>query len=195
MPKRMFQFMIAMTLAFAPSQRHLSAGQHSSVLVKRPLTLPSIHPGDSCTIAVGSRGTVPNQSHIFGAWGAWFGAGPVYVALPYRFTRDDNNAIFNLDQVPLGDGVHRAKTPWVSVPSYSGPILVRGRALDGSGRNLRFIASGVGPRDNLELKAPQAPSVGLWSFWPTSMFVPGPGCYGIQIDTLAGTDVVVFSAT
>ena len=66
MPKHMSEFMIAMTLlAFAPSQRHLIAGQHSSVLMQRPLTLPSIHPGDSCTIAVGSRGTVPNQNHIF----------------------------------------------------------------------------------------------------------------------------------
>src|SRR2546425_3285879 len=45
MPKHMFEFTIAMTLlAFAPSQRHLIAGQHSSVLMQRPLTLPSIDP-------------------------------------------------------------------------------------------------------------------------------------------------------
>lgn len=196
MPKHMFEFMIAMTvLALAPSHRHLIAGQHSSVLMQRPLTLPSIRQGDSCTIAVGSRGTVPNQRHIFGASGVWFGAGPVYVALPYRFTRDDNNATFSLDQVPLVDGVHRAKTPWVSVPSYSGPILIRGHALDASGRALRFSASPAGPRDSLHLEAPQAPSAGLWSFWASSMWVPNPGCYGIQIDTLAGTDIVIFSAT
>ena len=54
MPKHMFEFMIAMTvLALAPSHRHLIAGQHSSVLMQRPLTLPSIRQGDSCTIAVG----------------------------------------------------------------------------------------------------------------------------------------------
>ena len=196
MAKHTFEFTIAMTLlVFAPSQRHLIAGQHSSVLEHRPLTLPSIRPGDSCTIAVGSRGTVPNQNHIFGASGAWFGAGPVYVALPYRFTRDDNNATFSLDQVPLVDGVHRAKTPWVSVPSYSGAILIRGHAVDGSGRTLRFTASSAGPRDSLYLEAPQVRSAGLWSFWASSMLVPSPGCYGIQIDTLAGTDIVIFSAT
>jgi hypothetical protein len=196
MPKHTSEFMIAMTLlAVAHSQRHLIAEQHSSVLIQRPLTLPSIHPGDSCTIAVGSRGTVPNQNHIFGASGAWFGAGPMYVALPYRFTRDDNNATFSLDQVPLVDGVHRAKTPWVSVPSYSGAILIRGLALDAGGGTLRFSASGAGPRDSLYLEVPQARSAGLWSFWASSMWVPSPGCYGIQIDTLAGTDIVIFSAT
>jgi len=196
MLKHTFEFTIAMTLlAFAPSQRHLIAGQHSSVLKQRPLTLPSIRPGDSCTIAVGSRGTVPNQTHIFGASGVWFGAGPVYVALPYKFTDNNNNATFSLDPVPLDDGVHRAKTPWVSVPSYSGPILIRGHAVDASGRTLRFSASGAGRRDSLYLEAPQARSAGLWSFWASSMWVPSPGCYGIQIDTLAGTDVVIFSAT
>jgi len=34
-----------------------------------------------------------------------------------------------------------------------------------------------------------------WSFWPTSMYVPRPGCYGVQIDTPQGMYIVVFSAT
>jgi len=43
--------------------------------------------------------------------------------------------------------------------------------------------------------ASNAPHATLWSFWPSWMWVPGPGCYGVQLDTLSGTDVVVFQAT
>jgi hypothetical protein len=194
MPRHMFDFVIAMALlALAPSQTHLMAAQDSSALMQRPLKLPANPADDTCAISVGSRGTVPNQAHIFGG-SLWFGTGPVYFALTWKATPDDD-ATFNLDRVPLENGARRAKTPWVSVPSYSGPILIRGRALDASGRKLRFRASGSEPTDSLHLEAPQAPSAGLWSMWPASMWVPGPGCYGIQIDTLTGTDIAVFRAT
>jgi hypothetical protein len=95
---------------------------------------------------------------------------------------------------PREGNAHRAKTPSVAVPSYSGPILIRGLALDASRRALLFSATGAGPRNGLELQAPQAPAPSLWSFWASSMWVPGPGCYGVQIDTLGATDVVVFEA-
>jgi hypothetical protein len=162
-------------------------------LGERPLRLPQLAPGGACAVSAGTRGTVPRQPHIF--WGPlWFGKGPVYLALAWKATPGDD-ANFALDPVPYQDNARRAKTPWVSVPAYSGPILVRGRALDASGRTLRFDASGSGPKDWLELEAPHAPSSSHWSFWPSSMWVPGPGCYGIQIDTLSGTDIVVFEAT
>jgi hypothetical protein len=83
----------------------------------------------------------------------------------------------------------------VSVPSYAGPIRVRGRALDASARVLRFAVNGPTTNDRLDLQARPAASPTSWSFWPTSMWVPGPGCYGVQIDTLAGTDIVIFEAT
>jgi hypothetical protein len=194
MPKHISEFVIALAfLALAPSQEHPMAGQDSTSLVQRPLKLPSSPSDDPCPITVGSRETVPNQKHIFGG-SLWFGTGPVYFALAWKAT-DDDDATFGLDRVPVQDGARRAKTPWVSVPSYSGPILIRGRALDASARELRFSKSPRGPSDSLHLEAPQAPSAGLWSFWPTSMWVPGPGCYGLQIDTLAGTEIVVFRAT
>jgi hypothetical protein len=195
MSNRTFAFLIAMALlTLVPSQKHLMAGKDTS-LIQRPLNLPSIRSGDTCTISVGSRATVPNQKHIFASALPWFGAGPVYLALAWKAITDDDNATFSLKPVPISDGARRAKTPWVSVPPFSGPIVIRGRALDDSGRKLRFSKSGEGPSDSLQLQAPQAPSPGLWSFWPTSMWVPGPGCYGVQIDTPAGTDIVIFSAT
>src|SRR5260370_7333721 len=84
----------------------------------------------------------------------------------------------------------------VSKPDYWGPILIRGRRLDGkSGNKLRFSASGPKPNERLLLDSPSAGKEPThWSFWPTSMYLPGPGCYGLQIDTLQGTDIVVFRA-
>ncbi len=162
-------------------------------IVARPLTLPAVQPGDSCPITTGKRGAVPH--HIFGGE-LWFGEGPVYFALAWKSSADDL-ATFALDPVPLEGSAHRAKTPWVAVPSYSGPILIRGRALDGSARALRFSATEAAPKDRLELAAlaaPHAPASSLWWFWPSSMWVPGPGCYGVQIDTSDATEVVVFEA-
>jgi hypothetical protein len=37
----------------------------------------------------------------------------------------------------------------------------------------------------------QAP---LWSFWPSEMWLYGPVCYAVQIDTQSSTDTVVFRA-
>jgi hypothetical protein len=30
-----------------------------------------------------------------------------------------------------------------------------------------------------------------WRFWPTSFEMPEPGCYGVQIDTLLGSEVLI----
>ena len=159
-------------------------------LKHRPVSLPTLAPGDSCPVTTGSVGTVPRQRHIFGG-ALWFGAGPVYLALAWKATPGDD-ATFALEPVPREGDAHRAKTPWVAAPSYTGPILVRGSAIDASRRALRFDATGAGPRNALELKAPRAPAPGLWSFWPSAVYVPGPGCYAVQIDTLGATDVIVF---
>lgn len=162
-------------------------------LQRRADFLPHIGENETCTISLGTRGTVPLQSHIFGG-ALWFGAGPVYFALAWKSSSDDG-ATFPLEPVPQDRNARRAKTPWVSSPSYSGPILIRGRALTASGMAILFSATGSDPSNQLRFMAPNSPAPGLWSFWPSSMWVPGPGCYGVQIDTLSGTDIVVFEAT
>src|SRR5260221_6041902 len=108
MRKRTFAFLIAMVLLpLVPSQKDLMAEKDSS-LIKRPLNLPSIRSGDTCTISVGSRATVPNQKHIFASALPWFGAGPVYLALAWKAITDDDNATFSLNLVPISDGARRA---------------------------------------------------------------------------------------
>jgi hypothetical protein len=183
---------VVCTIAVALMQAGTALGQDD--LDERPLQLPSLGDREACPISAGSRTTVPVQQHIFGAAGLWLGSGPAYFLLAWKASPDDD-ATFALEPVPYEHNAYRAKTPWVSVPSYLGPVLVRGHALDTSGRALRFAWNGSEPTDQLRLQAPRAPGASLWSFWPAGMWVPGPGCYGVQIDTLVGSDIVVFEAT
>jgi hypothetical protein len=168
----------------------------SQQLRERPLNLPLIRAGDRCPVSKGSHNSVPQVGYIFCSACYWFGNGPVHLALSWHDGQSDE-ATFSLDRVPHEQGVYRAKTPWVSKPEYSGPILIRGRRLDAEpGIRLRFTSSGSQIKERLELDAPSPEKEPThWSFWPTSMYVPGPGCYGVQIDTAQGTDVVVFSTT
>jgi len=175
----------------SPSSTH--DGVPSESVDQRSLNLPVLPVGQRCPVSVGTRRTVPSQPHIF--WNPlWFGDGPVYLSLTWKESPDDA-AAFSLARVPFEDGAYRAKTPWVSVPSYSGPIVIRGRALSADSKALLFRVESLGPQDSVKIQAPHAPSPSLWSFWASSMWVPGPGCYGIQIDTLSRTEIVIFEAT
>jgi hypothetical protein len=124
----------------------------------------------------------------------WKGAGLSRVELAGWAQRRSD---LSLDRVPHEHSAYRAKTPWVSKPDYSGPTLIRGRRLDEErGSRLRFTSSGSKINERLELDAPSPEKEPAhWSFWPTSMYVPGPGCYSVQIDTAQGTDVVIFGTT
>ncbi|HJP95626.1 MAG TPA: hypothetical protein VJ875_27000 [Pyrinomonadaceae bacterium] len=126
----------------------------SEQLGKRPLSLPVIPSGDRCPVSEGSHNSVPQVGYIFCSGCYWFGKGPVYLALSWQDGQSDE-ATFRLDRVPHEHGAYRAKTPWVSKPDYSGPILIRGRRLDEErGSKLRFTSSGSKINERLGLDAP-----------------------------------------
>ena len=163
-------------------------------LSQRPLELPSVSASDSCPVSIGHRDVVPNEPYIFGAGGYWYGRGPVYFALSWK-SSDVQEATFSLNPIPFDGVLYRAKTPWVADAKYSGPILVRGRRLD-SHEVLELAIDGErnwGPDLNNWIRPRDVESA--WWFGPSSMFIPGPGCYAVQIDTAESTDVVVFEAT
>jgi hypothetical protein len=164
----------------------------------RPLRLPVARAGEGCPVSGGTRTTVPNQPHIFGAFpGAlWFGDGPVYFSWSWSLVPPGDGATFSLSGVPLETPGQRAKTPWTAVPSFAGAIVVRGRAIDGSGHVLHFNGGNErGANEMMTLHAPDDGATnGLWQFWASSMWIPVPGCYGIQIDTTSRTEIVVFKA-
>ena len=142
--------------------------------------------------------------HFFGG-PVRFGEGPAYVAVLWG-----NGNRFSLAPIPIERGMRRAKTGWVADPAYSGVIEIRGRSLRGDGLVLLFETSGSGPSERMRLTAPHVmldagprgggprivpPATGHeWSFWPASTYIPGPGCYGIQIDTAGRSQTVVFEA-
>jgi hypothetical protein len=96
------------------------------------------------------------------------------------------------------------KTPWIMDPEYKGEALVRGARIDSaeSDQILFHGPEGHGPALVLRFQNPgtlvspaQLRQVDtVWGFWPTGMVVPGPGCYALQIDTEAKSDIVVFEA-
>jgi hypothetical protein len=167
----------------------------SAPLEERPLSLPVLLPGDPCPLSKGSAEIVPREPYIFCAGCLWFGRGPAYFPLTFH-DRQSEDAVFSLDEVPHSDSSYRVKTPWVSKPKYEGPILIRGRQLDGTGEHkLGFSTDPSGGHEQLQLTGYGGPDSTLWGFWIANMWVPGPGCYGVQIDTMPGTDIVIFKAT
>lgn len=96
----------------------------------------------------------------------------------------------------LGDRVIAAgtlaKVLWFARPSYQGPILIRGRQIDGSG----VVTFGTGS-DTLRLASAgtDTSSSAGWRSWPSYTFVAMPGCYAYQVDGDTFSETIVFRAT
>jgi hypothetical protein len=78
-------------------------------------------------------------------------------------------------------------------PRYRGPVLIRGRQLDGA-HLLRFGLAFV-PSTELRI-ARWGSSAGApgWGFRASSTRLRAPGCYGYQIDGRTFSRVIVFQA-
>jgi hypothetical protein len=82
------------------------------------------------------------------------------------------------------------KVVWLIAPEHPGPVLVRGRQLDGPHEvrfSERFAAElRIGANDGLRDGA------GGWRDWPNYTIVPAPGCYAYQIDGPGFSTHIVF---
>jgi hypothetical protein len=149
----------------------------------RPLHIPTT---TGCPTSTLHR--IPDQ-----AVGKMAGPGPVFPgALGLRSTR------LYPAETGAKDPWKRFKVLWVGSPRYRGPVLIRGRQLHG---NLR-IGFGDAPTPVSSLQFPAGDenemstaadgiSAGNWRQWPSSLRAAAPGCYGIQIDGLRFSVVVV----
>jgi hypothetical protein len=84
---------------------------------------------------------------------------------------------------------------WSSAPSYTGPVLIRGRQLGGTGA----VGFGEGrvPYDELQLLAQGMSTprgLGGGREWLSFTRVRSPGCYAYQVDGTSFSTVVVFRA-
>lgn len=150
-------------------------------LRQRPLRLPELQADDDC----------PRSPWAFGIA---IGEGPVYVTI-------GPDSVINLGG-PMAaeqeDGTSRWSASWFVGPRYSGPLLIRGRQIDGSG-TLRLAGDESSEaRDELLLPPALAGEATTdaagWTTWPVAVTVPGPGCYAIQIDGADFQQVIVFQA-
>lgn len=91
----------------------------------------------------------------------------------------------------LRAGAYWRKTLWAIRPGYRGPVLVRGRRIDGPG----ILGFALGFRATTELRfRPARRGRRRWRYAPSATVIPRSGCYALQIDGTSFSRVVVFSA-
>jgi hypothetical protein len=151
----------------------------------RPLHLPKLATGAACPLSHVDPRVDWKRAHIFGGQG--IGRGPVYPGLPSAFFMAERDTQY-------GGPWFGSKVFWYVRPSYRGPVLIRGRRLDGpqrmgfngekvAGRELR-----IKPGETVGFDGPRG-SRGV----PSGVRVLTAGCYGIQIDGTRFSRIVVVS--
>lgn len=148
----------------------------------RPLHLPHIAPGARCPVS---------PLHSLGGFVApGLGHGPVYPVLggtALSFTYPPRDRFF------AGSAWGDNKVLWIATPRYRGPVLVRGRQLDGA--HLVRFGQARDPAAAMRMNAPSAYSLGEpagWREWPSITRLAGGGCYGYQVDGTTFSSVIVF---
>jgi hypothetical protein len=157
--------------------------------LRRPLHVPRI--------AAGARCPVSRLHTVSPAFGRALGPGPVY---PIGF---DTSSTVSFEYPPppgsqfAGSGWGGQKILWVARPTYRGPILIRGRQLDGP-NEVRFDLGGGPPLLELAFRAgvSKATSRGAegWRQFPSHTRLRAAGCYGYQVDGTTFSRVIVFRA-
>ena len=151
-------------------------------LQQRPLHLPPLASGGRCPAS-----TLASQvsGKKYGVGGA-VGSGPVYAVL-------GRASLFTVFRPGWGAWAGQ-KVLWFVLPSYKGPVLIRGRKL-GSSQLMRFDGGKnpaaeirIAPGETVTWKGQVAGSRGR----PSDVRVRAPGCYGVQIDGTSFSEVIVF---
>lgn len=149
----------------------------------RPLRIPAIAPGTPCPAAA-ARGRLAGSSVPFSA----FGPGPAYPTLENGFGRAAIELVW-----PPTDPEHLGwagtKVLW-AVPRYEGAVLIRGRQLDGT----NAVGFDLGPRWTRTVLREIRLVGRTYDLRPAATFVPSPGCYAYQVDTLRSSYRIVFEA-
>jgi hypothetical protein len=154
----------------------------------RPLHLPQLAAGADCRVSPINRQVGFRRYGV----GAGLGRGPAYP--------NAGSATLTVDLPPAGlwagSAWSGAKVLWFVSPAYRGPVLIRGRRLDGNS----WIRFGDGKVPASELRIPIGSSVsgnpGVKDvgqrYRPSYTRVRASGCYAYQIDGATFSRVVVF---
>ena len=155
--------------------------------LERPLRVPTIARGSACPTTPPDPG---GDLTRFGFAGTAWGRGPAY---PGGLDRGDGRPVLlYLDPIPPTSGFYGSawfgnKVLWMVDARYTGPVLIRGRQLDGPNR-LRFETGRVPPRE-LTIQPRPGPRGR-----PSYTRVRVSGCYAYQVDGLGFSYLIVFEA-
>lgn len=157
--------------------------------LQRPLRVTTIAAGSRCpTTSPDPDGDLTRIGSGF--TGVAWGRGPAY---PGGLDSGEGKPILRyLDPNPPGSLFYGSKwfgnkVLWMIEPAYRGPVLVRGRQLDGP-NELRFERGLVPPREMQILSSPPPRAR------PSFTRVRAAGCYGYQVDGVGFSYVIVFEA-
>lgn len=129
-----------------------------------------------------------------------YGKGPVF-ATPGTW-----DGTLPLDDASMEGDRYAVKVLWSVTDDYHGPVLIRGRQLDGPHVTL-FVPPAPGFPEVREWEgteltqmffpSSEPPDGQVARFYPTSALIPQPGCYAFQVDALVRRnyrDVIVLEA-
>jgi hypothetical protein len=154
--------------------------------LRRPLRAPRPHAGGHCSA---SRGRAYRTAAFSGVA---LGRGPVRPLVTAGTPRLVRAGIVLFERGP--GGWWGAKTLWFSSPRYTGPVLLRGRRLDGPGP-LAFgeqptaLAREVPPGHDHTVNVHD----GVRD-WPGSTWIRHAGCYVWQADGAGFSSTITFAA-
>lgn len=158
--------------------------------LRRPLHLPRLAPGKACPISSIDRRVNWDRANIFGGSGT--GRGPVYPGLGAYHGR------LNAPRdTQFGGPWAGQKVFWYVLPSYRGPVLIRGRRLDGPqwlGFNGTLVPDRelqIEPHDTVSWQGQPRGSRGV----PSAVRARASGCYAVQIDGTTFSRVVAFTVS
>lgn len=155
-------------------------------LVAEPLALPTVAQGEACPRT--------QAATIDDGYAPMLGTSPIYLVSPgnglstwYTTVGDPEDGRYQLSEFQ-----------WLNDPSYLGPAILHGAAIDGSGNLLEFkdptdrhgqravklIRFPMDPRD---LGAPHAD----FRRYQVTTWVSGAGCYAYQVDGIGFRETIV----
>jgi hypothetical protein len=185
----------ASVAAFAVAPLSAAAPQDVWKNLHRPLHLPVVAASAPCPVSA------MNTEFDFGKYGVQngIGRGPAY---PIGF--EQPGSILNIAvatdrrSVFYGSRWSGQKVLWFVSPAYRGPVLIRGRQLDGANL-VRFEGAGLRvPPAELRITKNMARAGGAAEYGqrerPSYTRLLGPGCYAYQVDGTTFSRTIVFRA-
>lgn len=157
-----------------------------TALRERPLKLPQGASGDACPVT-----TTPGTKVSPDA-GVAVGTGPIYAVYG---NGDAVPGTIHYGDARADNGWKYVKVLWTGGPDYMGPVLIRGRQLDGA-QDLRFDQEPRSGPGSLELmfEADSGRQSSGWRAWPSYTRLAAPGCYAYQVDGQDFSYTIVFRA-